>query len=224
MRLYVMDKIASLPPNERPREKILFRGVAALSDPELLAVILGAGGRKHGVEKITASVLEVLDRKNGQLSPEFLTAIPGIGKAKATLIMATLEFARRRLCPDRPRIGFPKDVLPLISHYSDRKQEHFLGLSLNGAHEVLAIRVVSIGLVNRALVHPREVFADPLSDRAAAVIIAHNHPSGNTDPSAEDRQVTEKIKKASEVLGMNLLDHIIFSASGYYSFLEHGEI
>ncbi len=219
-----MEKIASLPLNERPREKLLFRGVSALSDPELLSVIIGAGIRKWGVEQITASVLEALDRRNGQVTPEILTSIPGIGKAKATLILATLEFSRRRLCPNRTRIGFPKDVLPLISHYSDRKQEHFLCLSLNGAHEVLAIRVVSIGLVNRALVHPREVFADPLSDRAAAVVIAHNHPSGNTDPSSEDRQVTEKIRKASDVLGINLLDHIIFSGDGYYSFLEHGEI
>lgn len=224
MKLTVMEKISSLPVNERPREKLLFRGVAALSDQELLSVILGAGIRKRGVEQITVSVLETLDSKNGQVSPETLTSIPGIGKAKATLILAALEFSRRRLCPSRTRIGFPKDVLPLISHYSDRKQEYFLCLSLNGAHEVLALRVVSIGLVNRALVHPREVFADPLSDRAAAVVIAHNHPSGNTDPSSEDRQVTDKIKKASEVLGINLLDHIIFSGDGYYSFLEHGQI
>ena len=139
-------------------------------------------------------------------------------------VLATLELARRLLCPKQQRITFPADVIPLISHYSDRKQEHFLCLSLNGAHEVSAIRVVSVGLVNRTVVHPREVYADALMDRAAAVIVAHNHPSGNVEPSAEDRDVTARLKAAGETLGVRLLDHIIFSARGYYSFLEKEEV
>ncbi len=114
--------------------------------------------------------------------------------------------------------------IPVIRHYANRRQETFLSVSLNGAHEVIKIRVVSIGLVNRTLVHPREVFADPLADRAAAVICAHNHPSGNTDPSPDDREVTDILKKAGKILGIELLDHIIFSEAGFYSFLEKGEI
>ena len=219
-----MEKISSLPEDERPREKLVSRGVSFLSDRELLAILLGSGTRGHGLEQLSESVLDLLDRSNGLLTPEHLTSLAGIGIAKATLILAALEFSRRRLCPGRRKIGFPRDVLPIIDHYSDRKQEHFLCLSLNGAHEVIAVRVVSIGLVNRALVHPREVFADPISDRAAAVVIAHNHPSGNLEPSAEDRLVTEKIKTAADTLGIGFLDHIIFGKDGYYSFLERGEL
>jgi DNA repair protein RadC len=224
MKLSVMEKISSLPAAERPREKLVSRGVSALSDRELVAILIGSGTRRSGVEQITGEVLDLLDRSNGIILPETLTALAGIGTAKATLILAALEFSRRRLCPGRRKIGFPRDVLPLIDHYTDRKQEHFLCISLNGAHEVIAVRVVSIGLVNRALVHPREVFADPLSDRAAAVVIAHNHPSGNLEPSSEDRMVTEKIKASAEILGIGFLDHIIFGKDGYYSFLERGEL
>jgi DNA repair protein RadC len=140
------------------------------------------------------------------------------------LIAASLEFARRILCPGTHRIRFPADVLPLVRHYADRKQEHFLSLSLNGAHEVAATRVVSVGLVNRALVHPREVFAEALVDRAAAVVVAHNHPSGNVEPSPEDREVTIRLQKAGRTLGIALLDHIVFSQTGYFSFLEQGEL
>lgn len=224
MKLYLKEKILSLPTEERPREKLCFQGVASLSDAELLAILIGSGNRAARVEKITTLLLDLLDRSNGNVSADTLMNIPGIGKAKATLILASLEFSRRRLCPERKRIGFPRDVLPLVSHYANRKQEYFLSISLNGAHEVIAIRVVSIGLVNRSLVHPREVFADPLQDRAAAVVIAHNHPSGNLEPSAEDKQVTSRLRNAAELLGIVFLDHVIFSEEGYYSFLEHGEL
>ena len=105
-----------------------------------------------------------------------------------------------------------------------RKQEHFLCVSLNGANEVIQTRVVSVGLVNKTQVHPREVFADPITDRASAVIVAHNHPAGGTSPSREDREVTQQLKFAGETLGIRLLDHIIFDRKGYYSFLEKGEI
>ncbi|HUX11678.1 MAG TPA: JAB domain-containing protein, partial [Spirochaetia bacterium] len=144
--------------------------------------------------------------------------------AKAALLSAAIEFSRRQLCPERRRIAFPADVLPLVRHFADRKQEHFISLSLNGAHEVSAVRVVSVGLVNRTIVHPREVYADPVTDRASAVIVCHNHPSGNVDPSSEDREVTRRLAAAGETLGIPLLDHVVFSERAYYSFLEHGEI
>ncbi|MCX7787279.1 MAG: DNA repair protein RadC [Spirochaetes bacterium] len=224
MKLYLKEKILNLPTKERPREKLYFQGVAALSDAELLAILIGSGNRTVRVEKISSLLLDLLDRSNGNITVDALMKIPGVGKAKGTLILAALEFSRRFLCPERKRIGFPRDVLPLVSHYANRKQEYFLSISLNGAHEVLAIRVVSIGLVNRSLVHPREVFADPLQDRAAALVIAHNHPSGNLDPSLEDKQVTMRLRTAAELLGIVFLDHIIFSEEGYYSFLEHGEL
>jgi DNA repair protein RadC len=113
-------------------------------------------------------------------------------------------------------------VLPLIRHYADRRQEHFICVSINGVNEVIKSRVVSEGLVNKTQVHPREVFADPITDRASAIIVAHNHPSGNLSPSTEDVEVTRQLKAAGETLGISLLYHIIYSHKGYYSFLEGG--
>ena len=111
--------------------------------------------------------------------------------------------------------------MPLLLHYSDRKQEHLIVVSLTGANEVIAVRCVSIGLVDSAPVHPREVFADVLVDRASAIILAHNHPSGDTTPSNYDLDATKEIKAAGDILKINLLDHIIFTQRSYYSFLEN---
>jgi DNA repair protein RadC len=208
----------------QPRERLFVYGPAALSDEELLSVLLGWGTRGKPVRKLAGEVLALVERTHGSVDLDALLHVVGLGHAKAASVAAALELARRLLCPKQQRITFPADVIPLISHYSDRKQEHFLCLSLNGAHEVSAIRVVSVGLVNRTVVHPREVYADALMDRAAAVIVAHNHPSGNVEPSAEDRDVTARLKAAGETLGVRLLDHIIFSARGYYSFLEKEEV
>lgn len=144
--------------------------------------------------------------------------------AKATLIAAALEFARRRIRPEGLKISFPADVLPLIQNYADRKQEHFICVSINGANEVIKSRVVSVGLVNKTQVHPREVFADPITDRASGIIAAHNHPNGSLSPSNEDIEITKQLKFAGETLGIRLLDHIIFNHKGYYSFLESGEL
>ena len=203
-----------------PREKLLEFGVQTLSDTELLSIMLGTGIKGKNVFSLSEEILRIIDHGGRSILPETLLAVSGLGIAKTALLAAAFELARRMLCPERNKITSPKDILPLIRHYGDREQEHFLCLSLNGAHEVKFIRVVSIGLVNRTLVHPREIFSDPLKDRAAAIIIAHNHPSGNLDPSEEDTAITARIKSAGEILGIQLLDHIIFTGSGYYSFLE----
>lgn len=219
-----MNTIAELPECERPREKLFTRGAQCLSDQELIAIVLGAGIRGHGVMKVAASVLKVLDLGGNGPDMEALRKIEGVGPTKAALLTAALEFARRRNRPEGIKITFPTDVLPLIGHFSDRKQEHFLGISLNGAHEVISIRVVTVGLVDKTHVHPREVFADAITDRASSLIIAHNHPSGSLKPSREDMDVTRQLKAAGETLGLKLLDHIIFNRKGYYSFLEEGEL
>ena len=132
-------------------------------------------------------------------------------------IAAAFEFVRRRIKPEGVKIKFPVDVLPLIQHYGDRKQEHFLCISINGANEVMNIRVITIGLINKSQVHPREVFADVIAERASAVIVAHNHPDGDLKPSNEDITVTKRMKEAAALLGISLLDHIIFNHKGYYS-------
>ncbi len=219
-----MKKIKEMPVKERPREKLIEKGSASLSDVELLAILLGRGTQKHDVISLSKSLIEVIDICSTNLTVKDITAINGIGIAKATAIIAAFEFFRRRIKPEGLQIKSPTDVLPVIQHFSDRKQEHFLCVSVNGANEVMNIRVITIGLVNQSQVHPREIFADVITDRASALIIAHNHPSGNLTPSKEDITVTKRIKEASTILGIKLLDHIIFNTKGYYSFLENNEL
>ena len=116
------------------------------------------------------------------------------------------------------KIKTPQDIFLLVRHYANRKQERFLSVSLNGAHEVIAVRVVTVGLVNRTIVHPREVFADPLSDRCSAICVCHNHPSGDLEPSGEDDDVTTSLETAAAVLGIRFLDHLIFSETSFFSY------
>lgn len=215
-----MKRIKDLPINERPREKLLEKGAKFLSDQELLAIILGKGNKKDDVLTLSTKLIKIIDDKGLNFSPEDILSIDGIGPAQAATISAVFEFVRRRIKPEGLKIKFPADILPLIQHYGDRKQEHFLCVSINGANEVMSVRVVSIGLINKSHVHPREVFADVIAERASAVIIAHNHPNGDLSPSAEDIQVTKQIKEAASILGISLLDHIVFNSKGYYSFVE----
>ena len=213
-----------MPKSDRPRERLQQKGAEALSDLELLAILLGSGTKNHDVMTVADEILKVVDGNKGKVSLEELQKIEGVGLAKATLIAAALEFVRRRIRPEGLKISFPTDVLPLIRHYADRKQEHFICISINGANEVITTRVVSVGLVNKTQVHPREVFADPITDRASAIIVAHNHPSGALIPSKEDLEITKQLKSAGEILGIRLLDHIIFNDKGYYSLLEKTEL
>jgi DNA repair protein RadC len=215
-------KISDIPEQDRPREKLLRKGAGALSDPELLAVLLGKGTPGMDVLKLAGKLTRVIDEKGLAVQAEDLTSFDGVGDAKATLILAAIEFARRRIKPEGAKIETSADLLAHVRHYADRKQEHFICASINGANEIINIRVVSIGLVDRTPVHPREVFADALMDRASGVIVAHNHPAGSLEPSAWDVEITKQLKAAGEVVGVALLDHIIFNRKDYYSFLETG--
>jgi DNA repair protein RadC len=220
----VVKRIQDVPVRERPREKLLQKGAQSLSDVELLAVLVGSGTKHANVLKVAERLLNVLDQDGSCITVDGLRAVEGVGPAKATLVVAALEFVRRRIRPRNMKISFPPDVYPLIRHIADRRREHFLCISLNGANEVIAVRTVSVGLVNRALVHPREVFADPITDRASAVIVAHNHPSGNLVPSQDDLAITRQLKEAGHTLGIKLLDHLIFNHEGYHSLLEKGQL
>ena len=213
-------RISDLPEADRPREKLKKKGAYALSDLELLAILIGSGTSKRDVMGIAKKVINMVDTKGGGLTVNDLIEVDGIGMAKASIIIAAFEFVRRRIKPEGLKIKKPTDVLKSIQHYADRPQEYFIAISVNGANEVMNIRVVTIGLVNQSQVHPREIFADIITDRASAVIIAHNHPSGNLNPSENDILITQKIKAAAQVLGIKLLDHIILGKKGYYSFLE----
>ena len=216
--------IHEIPAHDRPREKLLARGAQALSDQELLAVLLGSGNTSIDVMTLAEKLTAVVDAKGLNLRAEDLKQFGAVGDAKATLILAAIEFARRRIKPAGTQITTPADLLPLVRHYADRRQEHFLCATINGANEVLNFRVISIGLIDRSPVHPREVFADAVADRASGIIIAHNHPEGGLEPSPADVAITGQIKQAGEILGIALLDHIIFNRTAYFSFLEAGRL
>ena len=216
--------IDQIPKHDRPREKLLTKGPGALSDQELLAVLLGKGSPRMDVMTLADKVARVMDERGLDVRVDDLTSFEGIGQAKAALVLAAIEYARRRIKPEGLKITTPSDVLPLIRHFADRRQEHFLSITINGANEVLNVRVVSIGLVDRSPVHPREVFADALADRASGIVVAHNHPAGNLEPSEHDLDITLQLRKAGEIMGIELLDHIVFNRNSYYSFLEAGQL
>jgi DNA repair protein RadC len=220
--LYDSARRAGAGDQPRTRERLASEGAASLSDADLLTALLGTGIKGKKVDELAEEVLGLLDSAKELPDAETLGRLAGIGEAKACAVCAALELGRRLYGSRDRKICSPADVWPIVSHWSDRKQERFICCSLNGAHELIAARVVSVGLVNRTVVHPREVFADPITDRACAVVVAHNHPSGRLDPSSEDRDITARLKAASDTLGIALLDHVVFSGEGYYSFVEHG--
>ena len=217
-----MKRIKDLPEFSRPREKLKERGAKSLSDVELIAAILGSGGNGLDVMSLSSKVAKAISGKKGDLSLEELTKIGGIGLAKASQILAGFELARRHIVVETVKINKAEDVLPLIDWISNKQQEYFVCISLNGANEVIENRTVTVGLLDRSQVHPREVFADVITDRAASAIFAHNHPSGALEPSNSDLKIQEQLTEAGKILGIKVLDHIIISKKGYYSFQENG--
>ncbi|VVB55671.1 RadC-like JAB domain protein [uncultured archaeon] len=219
-----MKRIKDLPQFSRPREKLKEKGAGALSDIELTAVILGSGNKGQDVLSLSSKVAKLLAEKKGKLSHEELSKIEGIGPAKASQILAGFELARRYIVKETNKITGANDVLLMINDIAGKQQEHFICISLNGANEVIEKRIVTVGLLDKSQVHPREVFADVITDRAASVIFAHNHPSGENKPSNSDLKIHEQLTEAGKILGIKILDHIIISRKGYYSFQENGLI
>lgn len=217
-----MKRIKDLPEFRRPREKLKERGVEALSDAELIAVILGSGSKGQDVMSLSSKVAKVIAENKGDLSLEELSKIEGIGLAKASQILACFELTRRHIVKETIKINKAEDVLPSIGWIANKQQEYFICISLNGANEVIENRTVTVGLLDKSQVHPREVFADVITDRAASVIFAHNHPSGELKPSDSDLNIHEQLTEAGRILGIRVLDHIIISKKGYYSFQENG--
>lgn len=200
------------------------KGPEALSDSELLAILLGSGVKGKDVFQVARSILRKLDKEKEKIDVKALVSIEGVGFAKACQIVASFEFARRRLLKERVVIQKAENILPLISYIADKKQEYFLCISLNGANEVIGNRVVTVGLLNESQVHPREVFVDAISDRAASIILAHNHPSGILKPTPPDLATIKQLVEASKIIGIPILDHIIITKKGYLSFKERGLI
>ncbi|MBO5137452.1 MAG: DNA repair protein RadC [Spirochaetaceae bacterium] len=203
------------------REKVLINGLSFPTNTELIMLLLGSGIK--GVP-VTILAKRVMDTINGCRPEELideLIKIDGIGITKAVTIGAAIEFGRRQNIHRGKKILKPADAVPFVQHYSIQSQEHFVCITLNGANEIIKMHPVALGTVNRLMIHPREVFANAFKDMAASIVVCHNHPSGNCNPSEDDLETTSRLVEASKCLGIRLLDHIIVSQEGYFSFLEN---
>lgn len=213
-----MKHIKDLQKQDRPREKLLAKGVGALSDFELLQALIGSGNAQADVSQIARKTLKLFKQNGANITYEDLKRVSGLGPARITEILAALELSRRYLIDDeRPIIDSPERAVEQLSDIRDKKQEYFVCMTLDGANRLIAKRIITIGTLNASLVHPREVFADAITDRAASIIVAHNHPSGNLQPSQADIEITHKIKGAGVMLGIQMVDHIIVSKNSFVS-------
>jgi DNA repair protein RadC len=219
--------IKQLPPELRPRERLRQIGPSALSDGELLGLLLGIGSREKTAVELAGEVLSEAGGLHSlyDVSVHELMQVNGIGEAKACIILAAVELGRRIgqvRNPGRPVISSPADVERLLrGRIANLDRENFVVVLLNTKNEVIETSTVSVGTLDASLVHPREVFKPAVRASAASVILAHNHPSGMVEPSREDREVTRRLGEAAGVLGIEVLDHVIVG-DGYYSMKEHG--
>ncbi len=219
--------IKQLPPELRPRERLLSEGPEALSSAELLGILFGIGSRERTAVELASEVISDSGDLFGlhNVSVHELVKIHGVGEAKACIILAAVEFGKRLgrvRNPGRPVISSPADVDGLLrGRIANRDRENFVAVLLNTKNEVLEISTISIGTLSNSLVHPREVFKPAVRASAASVVLAHNHPSGKVEPSREDREVTGRLVDAAEILGIEVLDHVIVG-DGYFSMKERG--
>ena len=217
-----MKRIKTLPQFDRPREKMEQKGAKALSNLELLAVLLGSGIKGKGVFEVAKDILNLTKDNFDSINVETLKNIEGVGLAKACQIMAAIEFAKRFLIKEGIKIKNTEDVVNLTRELKDKKQEYFLSLTLDGASNLIQKRTVFIGTLNQSIVHPREIFADAISDRAAGIIFVHNHPSGDVEPSKEDMALTKRLVDTGKIVGIEVIDHVIIGKDGHFSFQSEG--
>lgn len=211
-------KMSDKPKDLRPREKLQAKGAESLSDYELLMAIIGSGNQQADVTKIARDVQKILKEKGSELTYDDLLSVKSLGPAKATQIMAGFELWRRQFeVSERPIIDSPEKAVEQLSDIRDKKQEHFVALTLDGANRLIAKRIITIGTLTASLVHPREVFAEAITDRAASIIVAHNHPSGSLRASSADVDITKSLIGAADILGIAMRDHIIVTKENYQS-------
>ncbi|MCQ2240263.1 RadC family protein [Treponema sp.] len=203
------------------RELTLANGITYPSDEELIMLILGRGTKGNPIGQLSDRVISTINSSNETDLIYKLTEIPGMGSSKALSIAAALELGRRRRGYLHSVIKHPKDILQYVKQYSLEPAEHFITITTNGAHEILSTKVVSVGTVSKALIHPREVFADAVAEHASGIICCHNHPCNQCYPSKADIESTRQLQRASQILGISFLDHLIVTRDSYFSFLEH---
>jgi len=220
--------VHDLPKPERPRERLQKFGAEALSAQELLALVIGRGIPKKSVMNIAQELLSKFGNVKaiGQATIEELCQIKGIGLAKAAQIKACFELGRREeLEPELKNFDIkgPEAVVKALrASIKDKAKEHFKLILLNPRNKIIGISTISIGTLNASLVHPREVFKDAITHSAASVVLAHNHPSGDPEPSEDDIEITKKLVESGKILGIEVIDHIIIGKNDYYSFKAKG--
>lgn len=219
--------VHDLPKTERPRERLKKFGAEALSAQELLAIIIGRGSPKQSVMKIAQELLTTFGSIEAisNATIEQLDAVTGIGPAKAMQIKACFELAKRKnLEPENNQDAYietPKDVVNIISkELADKTKEHFKIIMLNTRNKVIGVSGISIGTLNASLVHPREVFKAAIDHCSASIILVHNHPSGDPEPSDDDLIMTKRLVDSGKLVGIEVIDHIIIGKDGYYSFKD----
>jgi DNA repair protein RadC len=225
----------ALPRDERPRERLLRLGPEELSDTELVAILLGTGRKGQSVIELARALLhhcEGKDPGNGLQSlmllrdTELKKAVPGVGAAKLCQLLAALQLGLRaagRPMPKRVDLHNPRAVYEYLSpRMSHLAHEQFMVVLLNAKNHVIDVETVSEGTLTASLVHPREIFKSAIRRSAHAMILAHNHPSGDPSPSREDREVTQRLIQAGKLLGIEVLDHLVIGDGRYISFRERG--
>jgi DNA repair protein RadC len=220
--------IKEIPLNDRPREKMAANGAAVLTDAELIAILLRTGTAEKSAIDIASEMTAdggLYKRLAGITRLNELTNIKGLGQAKAATVLAALEIGRR-IASAKPiekiHLSCPQDVADfLMPRLRYAAKEQFVVILLNNKNKVIGTEVVSEGSLSSSIVHPREVFASAILHHAAAIMVAHNHPSGDPKPSIEDEEVTRQLLRSGKVLGIPMIDHVIIGDGNYYSFLEN---
>lgn len=208
---------------DRPREKLFRYGVDRLTNAELLAILLGSGTKKENAVELSKKILSRWSNITIKtISFSDLRGIHGIGKTKASRIIAAFELGRRVLSGKKTSfIMKPKDVWNELSEIRASKKEHFIVFYLDIRNQIIQKEIISIGILNTSLVHPREVFEPAIKHLAAQILICHNHPSGECRPSDEDLELTKRLIEAGKILGIEIIDHVIVSETKCFSFKEH---
>ena len=217
-----MVKLKDIPKVDRPREKFLEKGADALTKSELLAILLGSGIKGTNVKTLSQKILRKFGDDFMNTTVDELTQIPGIGKAKALQITSALALARRIQDEQNNSdnlILSAKDAIAIVLDLKDKKREHLVCLYLNARNSLLKKETVSIGTLDKSLIHPREIFAPGLKMHAAGVILVHNHPSGDVAPSEQDKQVAKRIIEAGQLMGINVIDFLIVAKNDSHSIL-----
>ena len=219
-----MPKIKDLPKFLRPREKLFEKGPDALKDYELLAILLRTGYKGKSAVEVAKRLLKTSSIANmSKLSFKELAKIKGVGKSRASSIIAALELSNRVVMDNEIiTITNPTDAIKIVSFIKDKKREYFVALYLDAKKHLLKVKTISVGILDTSLVHPREVFAPAINCHAAEVILAHNHPSNSSAPSTEDIDVTINMHEAGEILGIELIDHLIITRDSFASIKELG--